>query len=125
MITRKNLEAAREAALSALGRTGETTLARLEAAGLTVVRTADLPEQRGAGVRTLTGVQLRTPANWAAPWPVTVIAPDGETLHLHVLRAAHTQVAEAVHLQEVMGHALDVEVDTDSELLIRATAVSR
>ncbi|MFC4637017.1 hypothetical protein [Deinococcus hohokamensis] len=124
MISRETLEAARVAALSKLGRTGETTLAKLEAAGLVVVRRADLPPVTGQGVKVLEGVTVQTPANWREPWPVTVYAPDGQVLHLVALRAAAAAIGEAVQLQAVMGHQLNVAVARDEGLLLSATAVS-
>ncbi len=114
---------AREAALAALGRGGERTLEKLEAAGLTVVRRLDRPAPGEASVSHLDHVQLQLPSTWTAPYPVTVITNGDEVLHLHALRSAAPQIAEAFQLHAVMGHRLDVTVNREEALLLSAVAV--
>lgn len=116
---------ARDAALAALGRGGERTLEKLEADGLTVVRRTDLPMTDGAGAAHLDRVQLQMPTNWTPPYPVTVITNSDEVLHLHALRSAAPQIAEAYQLYTVMGHRLDVSVNREEALLLSAVAVAR
>ncbi|GAA5514900.1 hypothetical protein Dcar01_03664 [Deinococcus carri] len=118
---RPDLEAARAAALAALGRGAERTLEKLEAAGLVVVRLADLPTA-GAGTRTLTDVELEIPEDWREPWSALVIT-DTEALDLHALLAAVPSVREAVHLGRIMGHRVDVEIDEAEGLIMRAWTV--
>ncbi|GGJ65507.1 hypothetical protein [Deinococcus aquiradiocola] len=99
-MTPAQLEAARQAAITALGRTAHHTLARLTAAGLTVVRTADLPPH----TPTLKGVRLtlREPWDGHAPiWAERPGHPDGDILVLTVHPDAVPAIREAALLQHI------------------------
>lgn len=121
---RPDLAAARLEATSALGRGAERTLTQLEAAGLVVVRLADLPPAE-AITRTLQDVELMAVQGWQPPYRLAVTHGAGETLDVHALRTAVPDIREAATLAQVMGLRLDVEVDEDEGLLLRAWTVER
>ncbi len=121
-MNRPNLPAARAAAL-ALDRITERTLTRLEAAGLVVVRLADLPPAE-AVIRTLGDVELRAVRGWQPPCQLSVLH-GGKELELHALRTAVPDIREAVTLSQVMGLRLDVEIDEGEGLLLRAWTVEK
>ncbi|WP_027459250.1 hypothetical protein [Deinococcus murrayi] len=120
---RPDLEAARAEALAALGRGAERTLEKLEAAGLVVMRLADLPASE-TGRRILADVELTIPENWREPFALIVEA-GGEVLELHALIAAVPAVREAVQLGRVMGHRVNVEIDEAEGLVMRAWTEDR
>lgn len=119
---RPDLEAARELALTVLGRGAHSTLDKLEAAGLVIVRRTDLPPANGQ-VEDLEGVRATIPANWSEPWPVTVITAEGERLTLYALYARREHIGEALNLHAVMGMRLDVTINRAEELVLDASAV--
>ena len=108
------LPAARLAATTTLGRNAETILGKLEAAGLVVVRRADLPDFT-APARTLLDVEdIVITSEWEVPYVCQVIpnARTGErTLELVAVVNAITGVREARLLREVMGGRINVEID--------------
>ena len=118
LVSRFDLAAARRAAAAALGRSAESVLGKLDAAGLVVVLKADLPDSE-QDIRTLLDVTLVVPDDWRSPWACTVIT-GSETLDLHAAVDAVPGVREARLLREVMGGQLHVEIDEAEGLLLRA-----
>lgn len=121
---RPDLAAARLEATSALGRGAERTLTQLEAAGLVVVRLAELPPIERV-TRTLHDVELQAVHGWQSPYRLTVTHGPGagEVLELHALESAASAIREAFTLSRVMGHRLDVEINEGEGLVLRAWAV--
>lgn len=118
---------ARTLALAVLGQDGEHLLERLEAAGLTVVRRADL-RPADAPPRQLGDVELIIPEDWQEPHQVTVAHGPrigGELIVLHALRSAVPAIREAHALHRIMGHRLDVLIDETEGLLVSVVAVER
>jgi len=110
-----DLEAARLAAVSALGRNGQQLVARLEAAGLVVVRSADLVHEPVvlAGVR----LNLREPWDGLAPiWVERPGHPDGDIAVLPVKFEAVASVREATMLQQVTGMQVSVALNDQGEV---------
>ncbi|MBZ9713727.1 hypothetical protein [Deinococcus multiflagellatus] len=120
-----NLRAARELAVDALGPDADEVLSLLDAKGLVIVRRRDLPGSHPADAETLENVTLQAPATWTEPHQLTVITPAGETLELYVHEVDAALVYEAVQLQAVLGHRVDVVIDREGQILLRATAVPR
>ncbi|KQR40724.1 hypothetical protein [Deinococcus sp. Leaf326] len=121
---RPDLEAARALALTVLGRGAHSTLDKLEAAGLVIVKQTDLPRVDGR-IEDLENVRATIPANWSEPWPVTVVTAEGERLTLYALHARHEYIGEALHLHAVMGMRLDLTVNRAEELVLDASAVQQ
>lgn len=119
-----DLYRARQIAVDALGPDGDDTLATLDAAGLVVVLRRQLPQDTGAN-EALLDVQLTAPANWRPGSEVTVTTDAGEVLRLTPADGVDVQVREALSLQAVMGHRIDVAVDREGQLLLSAAAVDR
>ncbi len=118
---RFDLTAARAAALRALGRNAQKTLDLLEAAGLTVVLTAELPPTE-PHVRQLHDVALYIPDEWREPYKITV-DHGSDLLVLNAAPEAVPGIREAVMVRRVMGGRVDVEVDDAEGLVIRAWVV--
>ncbi|MBZ9750739.1 hypothetical protein K7W42_07680 [Deinococcus sp. HMF7604] len=116
---------ARALAVDKLGPDADDVLAKLDAAGLMVVFRREVAAASLADAEVLENVTLRAPATWAAPEQVAVITAGGEVLNLYVHEDAAGQVGEAVQLQTVMGHGVDVTIDREAEVLLRAVAVDR
>lgn len=119
---RPDLDAARDLALTVLGRGAHSTLAKLEAAGLVVVKRTELPRVDGR-VEHLEAARAQVPANWSEPWPVTVVTAEGERLELYALHARREHIGEALQLHAVMGLRLDLTVNRAEELVLDASAV--
>lgn len=118
LVSRLGLAAARQAAAT-LGRNAETTLSKLETAGLVVWRT-DLPDLTPP-MRTLLDVEdVITLSEWQPPYACQVI-PNAMTggRSLELIAVADAGVREARLLREVMGGSLNVEVDEAKGLLLR------
>ncbi|MCD0176161.1 hypothetical protein IHN32_09430 [Deinococcus sp. 14RED07] len=113
---------ARQIAVDALGPNGDDTLAALDAAGLVVVLRRQLPRDTGDSEELL-DVQLATPANVTPIWGVTVTTREGEVLQLVAAEGTDLQIGEAVSLQSIMGHRINVMVDREGGLLLAAVAV--
>ena len=110
-----DLKAARLAAVSALGRNAEKVLAQLEAAGLTVVRSADL--EQDAVILQPVRLNLREPWDGLSPiWAERPGHPDGDIVVLTVKSDAVASVREAAMLQQVQGDQIGVELDTYGEI---------
>ena len=122
-MSRFDLPAARLAATTTLGRNAETILGKLEAAGLVVVRRADLPDFT-APARTLLDVEdVIVLSEQLPPYACEVIpnARTGErTLELVAVVDAVAAVREVRLLREVMGGRINVEIDEAKGLLLRA-----
>ncbi|GAA3995083.1 hypothetical protein GCM10022631_01480 [Deinococcus rubellus] len=120
---RFDLPAARLAATTTLGRGAETILGQLEAAGLVVIKRADLPNL-DAAVRTLLDVEdIVITSEWEVPYACEVIPnakTGGRTLELVAVVDAVAGVREARLLREVMGGTINVEIDEARGLLLRA-----
>ena len=122
-MSRFDLPAARLAATTTLGRNAESILGKLEAAGLVVVRRADLPDFT-APARTLLDVEdVIILSEQLPPYTCQVIpnARTGErTLELVAVVDAVAAVREVRLLREVMGGSINVEIDEAKGLLLRA-----
>ena len=122
-MSRFDLPAARLAATTTLGRNAESILGKLEAAGLVVVRRADLPDFT-APARTLLDVKdVIILSEQLPPYACQVIpnAQTGErTLELVAAVDAVAGVREVRLLREVMGGRINVEIDEAKGLLLRA-----
>ncbi len=119
-MTRPDLEAARLAAVSVLGRNAERTLAKLEAAGLVVIRSADLPQEQEPV--TLEPVRLILREPWDGVALIWAKRPHGEVVFLRVQPEAVASVRECFMLQEVNGDQVGLELDNRS-MVVRAWAV--
>lgn len=119
---RPDLAAARLEATSALGRGAERVLTQLEAAGLVVVRLAELPPVERV-TRTLHDIELVAAHGWQFPCRLTIFHGAGEVLELHALEPAIPAIREAFTLSRVMGHRLDVEIDEGEGLVLCAWTV--
>ena len=121
-MSRFDLAAARQAAAT-LGRNAESVLGKLEAAGLVVIRRADLPDFT-APARTLLDVEdVIVESERLPPYACQVIPnakTGGRTLELVAVVDAVAGVREARLLREVMGGRINVEVDEAKGLLLRA-----
>ena len=118
-LTPAQLDVAREQARAILG---PARLARLEEAGLIVVRHADvLPRERET--RMLTDVRLDVPEPFARPLAVTV-RTDGEVIAATATDEAEAAVREAEKLAEVLGRVVNIEIDSDG-VIVRAWTEDR
>lgn len=121
-MTRPDLEAARLAAVSVLGRNAERTLAKLEAAGLVVVGAADLPQDWEPAILEPVRLNLREPWDGVAPvWVERLGGPDDVEL-LTVRLDAVASVRECAMLQQVNGDRVSLELDRDG-MICRAWTV--
>ncbi|AFZ67033.1 hypothetical protein [Deinococcus peraridilitoris] len=110
-ISKEQVAAGRAVAVEVVG---EARVAKLEKAGLVIVRRADVGARQGQA-QVLEGVQLRLPDPWVEPWEVVVVHGT-QVLEVLVEPSAMPAVREAAMLARVMGHIVSVEVRDDEVL---------